>query len=56
MIDCKKTTTPMNTGEKFNLTDQSGYTDAVVYRRLIGGLLYLTHIRPDISFLVGLLS
>lgn len=46
----------MNTGEKFHLNDDSGEADPKVYRRLIGGLIYLTHTRPEISFAVELLS
>ena len=56
MLGCKQIATPMNTGEKFHLNDDSGEAHPKVYRRLIGGLIYLTHTRPDISFAVGLLS
>ena len=30
--------------------------DATLYRQLVGSLLYLTHSRPDISFVVGLVA
>ena len=56
MTECKKTATPMNTGEKFYVHDGSGEADARLYRSLIGELIYLTHTRPDISHSVGVLS
>ena len=46
----------MNVGEKLQLNDGSGEADTKTYKSLVGGLIYLTHTRPDISFPVGVAS
>ena len=56
MLHCKQSATPMNTGEKLYLNDGSGEADARSYRKLVGGLIYLTHTSPDIMFAVGIIS
>ena len=38
------------------MDDGSEDTDASKYRSLVGGLLYLSNTRPDISFAVGVVS
>ena len=53
MEDCKPTPSPFQYGVKLSLTCTSPEVDATLYRQLIGILLYLTHSRPDISFVVG---
>lgn len=49
-------TTPLNISEKLQLCDSSGKADEKQYRRMVGGLLYLTHMRPDLTFAVSLVS
>ena len=56
MDDCKLTPSPFQSGVKLFATCTSLEVDATLYRQLVGSLLYLTHIRPDISFVVGLVS
>ncbi|CAM8941546.1 unnamed protein product [Rhodiola kirilowii] len=55
MENCKSTSTPMSITEK--LARDSGHPltsdDTVKYRSIVGGLLYLTLTRPDISFAVN---
>lgn len=46
----------MNLNEKFQVEDDTGMADAKVFRSLVGGLIYLTHTRPDIAFSVGVVS
>ncbi|KAJ8503716.1 hypothetical protein OPV22_004602 [Ensete ventricosum] len=46
----------MNVNEKLKLEDGTGLTNARYYRSLVGGLIYLTHTRPDITFSVGVVS
>ncbi|GJW95293.1 retrovirus-related pol polyprotein from transposon TNT 1-94 [Tanacetum coccineum] len=56
MSGCKMASTPMNLNEKFSVNDETEMANAIVYRSLIGRLIYLTHSRPDISYAVGVLS
>ncbi|XP_019433583.1 PREDICTED: uncharacterized protein LOC109340360 [Lupinus angustifolius] len=57
LLDAKPCSTPMDYSSKL-IHSQSGtpLKDSTSYRRLIGKLLYRTHTRPDLSFVVGHLS
>ena len=56
MMDCKTMATPMASNLKL-LNDVSSETvDAMLYRQMIGSLMYLTNMRPDICFDVNTLS
>ena len=56
MSGCKMASTPMNLNEKFSVNDETEMANAIVYRSLIGRLIYLTHSRLDITYAVGSLS
>jgi hypothetical protein len=56
MDDCKPTRSPFQSGVKLSSTFTSLEVDASLYRQLVGSLLYLTHTRPDLSFVVGLVA
>jgi hypothetical protein len=45
--------TPMNTSVKISTDLTSKLVDPILYRSMIGSLLYLTANRPDIAFSVG---
>ncbi|KAJ0536056.1 putative RNA-directed DNA polymerase [Helianthus annuus] len=45
----------MNKGEKLQ-EGNSGKVDERKFRSLVGGLLYLTHIRPELAFAVGFIT
>ncbi|GJT70797.1 retrovirus-related pol polyprotein from transposon TNT 1-94 [Tanacetum coccineum] len=47
--ECVSMSTPMTT-ERLNAVLQGTPTDQTTYRRMIGGLMYLTASRPDIAF------
>eukprot|EP00253_Pinus_taeda_P021973 PITA_21973 len=56
MEDCKPAPSPFQSGAKLSVTCTSPEVDVTLYRQLVGKLLYLTHTRPDISFVVGLIA
>jgi hypothetical protein len=56
MDDYKPVPSPFQSGLKLVSTYTSPEVDATLYHQLDGMLLYLTDTRPDISFLVGLIS
>eukprot|EP00253_Pinus_taeda_P035046 PITA_35046 len=56
MEDCKPAPSPFQSGVKISVTCTSPKVDATLYRQLVGKLLYLTHTRPDLSFVVGLIA
>ncbi|XP_039121527.1 uncharacterized mitochondrial protein AtMg00810-like [Dioscorea cayenensis subsp. rotundata] len=56
MENCNSATTPMNTNEHLQLHDDSENVCSTKYRRIVGGLLYLTHTKPDLMFAVSTVS
>jgi hypothetical protein len=56
MDDCKPIPSPFQSGVKLIATCTYPEVDATLYRQLVGSLLYLTHTRPDPSFVVGLVA
>ena len=56
MQDCNHVSPPME--QDLNLTSNEGSTfeDLAKYKQLVGSLIYLTTTRPDITFVVGILS
>eukprot|EP00253_Pinus_taeda_P001949 PITA_01949 len=56
MEDCKPAPSPFQSGVKLSVYCTSPEVDATLYRQFVGKLLYLTHTRPDLSFVVGLVA
>eukprot|EP00253_Pinus_taeda_P013473 PITA_13473 len=56
MKECNPLTTPMEQNLKLTSIEGKEFEDAKKYRHLVGSLIYLTTTRPDISFVVGILS
>ena len=56
MSDCKPTTTPFLSGIKLENGKDTPLVDCTLYRQLVGSLLYLTHSRPNLSYVVGAVS
>ncbi|XP_019157376.1 PREDICTED: uncharacterized protein LOC109153942 [Ipomoea nil] len=56
LLECKPTPTPIEFNHHLNPHDGDLLPDPSGYRRLIGRLLYLTVTRPDITYVVNLLS
>jgi hypothetical protein len=56
MFECKAAATPIALGTKLSKNDQGKSIDQTLYKRLVGSLMYLTTTRPDIMFVVSLIS
>jgi hypothetical protein len=56
MDDCKLAPSPFHSGFKPTATYTSPKVDATLYHELVGSLLYFTHTRPALSFVVGLVA
>ena len=55
MMDCKAMTTPMASNLKLLSDASSESVDATMYRQMIGSLMYLMNMRPDIFFAMNTL-
>ena len=53
-LGCKEAATPANSNEKLQSNDGLGDANAKRYRSLIGDLIYLSYIQPDIMYAVSL--
>ena len=53
---CKAMTTPMTTNLKLLNDDSSKIVDVILYRQIMGSLMFLTNMRLDIWFVVNTLS
>ena len=56
MLDCKPTGTPTVANHGLQIIEREKTTDQDRYRRLVGKLIYLSHTRPDIAYVVGVVS
>ena len=56
MEDSKPVGTPMVTGCKLSKDDESLELDHTMFRSMIGSLLYVTAIRPDVMQAIGLVA
>eukprot|EP01018_Ginkgo_biloba_P040667 Gb_20537 [translate_table: standard] len=56
MEDYKPAPTPMETGVKLSAYDEEKSVDGTLFHQLVGSLIYLTTTRPDIIFVVGMIS
>lgn len=56
MLRAKLATTPMDASQKLSKEDINQLSDPTFYRQLVGKLIYLTLIKPAISYVMNLLS
>ena len=56
MDKCKETNFPFLSGIKLGEFGASPLVNNSLYRQLVGILLYFTHFRPDLKYVVGVIS
>ncbi|XP_074343084.1 secreted RxLR effector protein 161-like [Apium graveolens] len=56
MIGCNPTKYPMDPKEQLTKDEGGKTVDTTQYKIMVGGLRYLVHTRPDISYVVGIIS
>ena len=56
MMSCRQANTPIDPNQKLQSEGKGGPIDTIPYQRLVGRLNYLSHTRPDIAFIVSLVS
>ena len=56
MLGCKPVDTPMDSTKKIGAGNDSIPVDRGRYQKLVGWLIYLSHIRPNIGFFVSVVS
>jgi Reverse transcriptase (RNA-dependent DNA polymerase) len=56
MLDCKSADTPAVQNLKLGISPDQVPTDKERYQKLVGKLIYLSHIRPDIAYVVSMVS
>jgi hypothetical protein len=56
MTNCKSSSTTFLSGVKLEDGEEIPLVDSTLYIKLVGSLLYLTHSRPDLSYVVGAVS
>lgn len=56
MSGCKPSDTPINPYEKLSDVPQGTPVEKDQYQHLVGKLIYISHIRPNIAFVVSVVS
>ena len=56
MVGCRPTYIPMEQNDKLIDEEESPLIDKGQYQKLVGKLIYLSHTRPNIAFLVSVVS
>ena len=56
LTDSKTASSPLELNVKLNATDGESLSDVTLYRQLVGNLIYLTVPRPDLAYVVHLVS
>ena len=56
MTGCKPISIPLEQNVKLNAEEAELPEDVTVYRHIVGSLIYMTIARPDLSYVVGLVS
>jgi hypothetical protein len=56
MMGCKLISIPLEQNVKLNADEGNLVEDTTMYRRILGSLIYMTIIRLDLSYVIGVVS
>jgi hypothetical protein len=56
MMGCKPISIPLEQNVKLSANEGDLVEDTTMYRHIVGSLIYMTIIRPDLSYVVGMVS
>jgi hypothetical protein len=56
MMGCKPISIPLEQNVKLSADERDLVEDTTMYRRIVGSLIYMTITRPDLSYVVGVVS
>ncbi|XP_019416380.1 PREDICTED: uncharacterized protein LOC109327666 [Lupinus angustifolius] len=54
--NCKPASTPVEANMKINETSLENHADTTLYRQIVGCLRFICHSRPEITYVVGVIS
>jgi hypothetical protein len=56
MTGCKPILIPLEQNVKLKADERDLVEDTTMYRRMVGSLIYMTIIRPNLSYVVGVVN
>lgn len=56
MTGCKPSSCPMDTKHCLAISESTSLSDPLLYRRLVGKLIYLTISRPDLAYVIHIIN
>jgi hypothetical protein len=56
MTSCKPISIPLEQNVKLSVDEGDLVEDTTMYRHIVGSLIYMTITRPDLSYVVGMVS
>jgi hypothetical protein len=56
MTGCKPISIPLEQNVKLSADEGDLVEDTTMYRRIVGSLIYMTITRPDLNYVIGVVS
>jgi hypothetical protein len=56
MTGCKPISIPLEQNVKLSANEKDLVEDTIMYMRIVGSLIYMTITRPNLSYVVGVVS
>jgi hypothetical protein len=56
MTSCKPISIPLEQNVKLNANEGNLVEDTIMYRHIVGSLIYMTIAKPDLNYAVGMVS